>query len=145
VIECRETKSDPKREEKTTKFKWVTNYKVSANNVTTLANDGGRIRWKVENEGFNVQKNGGYGLEHAYTNNPTSAKIFYFLLQIAHMLAQLLYKGDLLKKAFPSGFGSEKNLAFRLLEAWRNARLTKDAIGIMLNQRFQIRFYFDTS
>ena len=145
MIECRETKSDHKREENTTKFKWVTNYKVSANNVVTLANDGGRIRWKVENEGFNVQKNGGYGLEHAYTNNPTSAKIFYFLLQIAHMLAQLLYKGDLLKKAFPAGFGSEKNLAFRLLEAWRNARLTKDAIETILNQRFQIRFYFDTS
>lgn len=145
VIECRETKPEHKREEKTTKFKWVTNYKVSANNVVTLANNGGRIRWKVENEGFNVQKNGGYGLEHAYTNNPTSAKIFYFLLQIAHMLAQLLYKGDLLKKAFPAGFGSEKNLAFRLLEAWRNARLSKDAIETMLNQRFQIRFYFDTS
>ena len=145
VIECRETKSDHKREEKTTKFKWVTNYKVSVNNVATLANDGGRIRWKVENEGFNVQKNGGYGLEHAYTNNPTSAKIFYFLLQIAHMLAQLLYKGDLLKKAFPAGFGSAKNLAFRLLEAWRNARLSKDAIGAMLHPRLQVRFYFDTS
>ena len=145
VIECRETKSDPKKEEKTTKFKWVTNYKVSANNVVTLANDGGRIRWKVENEGFNVQKNGGYGLEHAYTNNPTSAKIFYFLLQIAHMLAQLLYKGDLLKKAFPAGFGSAKNLAFRLLEAWRNARLSKDAIETMLHPRLQVRFYFDTS
>ena len=145
VIECRETKSDPKKEEKTTKFKWVTNYKVSANNVVTLANDGGRIRWKVENEGFNVQKNGGYGLEHAYTNNPTSAKIFYFLLQIAHMLAQLLYKGDLLKKAFPAGFGSAKNLAFRLLEAWRNARLSKDAVETMLHPRLQVRFYFDTS
>jgi hypothetical protein len=145
VIECLETKSDHKGDEKTTKFKWVTNYKVSARNVTTLANDGGRIRWKVENEGFNVQKNGGYGLEHAYTNHPTSAKIFYFLLQIAHMLAQLLYKGDLLKKAFPAGFGSEKNLAFRLLEAWRNARLNRDAIETMLHPRFQIRFYFDTS
>jgi hypothetical protein len=145
VIECRETKSDSKKEKKTTKFKWVTNYKVSANNVVTLANNGGRIRWKVENEGFNVQKNGGYGLEHAYTNNPTSAKIFYFLLQIAHMLAQLLYKGDLLKKGFPEGFGSEKNLAFHLLEAWRNARLFKEAIKTMLSQRFQIRFYFDTS
>ena len=78
-------------------------------------------------------------------NNPTSAKIFYFLLQIAHMLAQLLEKGDLLKKAFPAGFGSEKNLAFRLLEAWRNARLTKNAIEAMLRARFQIRFYFDTS
>lgn len=145
VIECMETKPDFQGKEKRTKFKWITNHKVSANNVITLANNGGRIRWKVENEGFNVQKNGGYGLEHAYSNNPTSAKIFYFLLQIAHMLAQLLYNGDLLKKAFPGGFGSAKNLAFRLLEAWRNARLTKDAIEEMLRLRFQIRLYFDTS
>jgi len=145
VIQCLETKPDEKGKDKTTKFKWVTNRKVSTNNVAILANDGGRIRWKIENEGFNVQKNGGYGLEHAYTNNPNSAKIFYFLLQIAHMLAQLLDKGSLLRKAFPAWFGSAKNLAFRLLEAWRNARLSKDAIDAMLRARFQIRFYFDTS
>jgi len=29
--------------------------------------------------------------------------IFYFLFHIAHMLAQLLEKGDPLKKAFPAG------------------------------------------
>ena len=140
VIECLETKPD-----KITKFKWLTNCHVSTKNVTTLANDGGRIRWKVENEGFNVQKNGGYGLEHAYTNNPTSSKVFYFLLQIAHMLAQLLDKGSLLRKTFPAGFGSAKNLAFRLLEAWRNAPLTKEAIDPWLRARFQIRFDFDSS
>jgi hypothetical protein len=145
VIQCLETKPDEKKNHKTTKFKWVTNCKVSAGNVIALANDGGRMRWKVENEGFNVQKNGGYGLEHAYTNNPTSAKIFYFLLQMAHMLAQLLHKGSLLRKTFPFGFGSEKNLAFRMLEAWRNARLAQKTIQAMLLARLQIRFYFDTS
>jgi hypothetical protein len=145
VIQCLETKPDINNHKKTTTFKWVTNCTVSANNVRTLANEGGRIRWKVENEGFNVQKNGGYGLEHAYSNNPTSAKIFYFLLQIAHILSQLLDKGSFLKKTFPAGFGSAKNLAFRLLEAWRNAHLDKDAIETMLRQRLQIRFYFDTS
>jgi hypothetical protein len=140
-----ETKPEENKSHKTTKFKWVTNCKVSATNVIALANDGGRMRWKVENEGFNVQKNGGYGLEHAYTKNPTSAKIFYFLLQMAHMLAQLLHKGSLLRKTFPFGFGSEKNLAFRILEAWRNARLTHKTIQAMLLARLQIRFYFDTS
>jgi hypothetical protein len=45
------------------------------------------------------------------------------LLQIAHLLAQLLYKADPLKREFPDGFGSAKNPAFRFLEAWRNARL----------------------
>ena len=84
VIECLETKPDEKGVLKTTKFKWVTRLPRSAKTVARSANHGGRIRWKVENEGFNVQKNGGYGLEPAYTNNATSAKIFHFLLQTAH-------------------------------------------------------------
>lgn len=140
AIECFETKPDKKGQKKTTKFKWVTNCHVSWKNVTTLSNDGGRMRWKIENEGFNVQKKGGYELEHAYTNHPNSAKIFYFLLQIAHLLAQLLYKATLLKRDFPDGFGSAKNLAFRLLEAWRNVRMTQVDIRAALQKRFQIRF-----
>lgn len=140
VIECLETKLDKEEQKKTTKFKWVTNCHVSCKNVATLSNDGGRMRWKIENEGFNIQKKGGYELEHAYTNNPTSAKVFYLLLQIAHLLAQLLYKANLLKRDFPRGFGSAKNLAFRLLEAWRNARMTKADITASLQKRFQIRF-----
>jgi hypothetical protein len=140
AIECLETKIDKEEQKKTTKFKWVTNCHVSCKNVATLSNDGGRMRWKIENEGFNVQKKGGYELEHAYTNNPTSAKVFYLLLQIAHLLAQLLYKANLLKRDFPRGFGSAKNLAFRLLEAWRNARMTHADITTTLQKRSQIRF-----
>ena len=140
AIECLENKPDKEGQKKTTKFKWVTNCHVSCKNVTILSNDGGRMRWKIENEGFNVQKKGGYELEHAYTNNPNSAKVFYLLLQIAHLLAQLLYKATLLKRDFPGGFGSAKNLAFRLLEAWRNARMTQVDIAQTLQKRFQIRF-----
>jgi hypothetical protein len=140
AIECLETKPDKEGRKKTTKFKWVTNCNVSDINVTILSNDGGRMRWKIENEGFNVQKKGGYELEHAYTNHPNSAKIFYFLLQIAHLLAQLLYKATLLKRDFPGGFGSAKNLAFRLLEAWRNARMIQADITAAIQKRFQIRF-----
>ena len=140
AIECLETKPNKEGQKKTTKFKWVTNCHVSSKNVITLSNDGGRMRWKIENEGFNVQKKGGYELEHAYTNHPNSAKVFYLLLQIAHLLAQLLYKANLLKTDFPDGFGSAKNLAFRLLEAWRNARMTQADIAVALQKRFQIRF-----
>jgi hypothetical protein len=140
TIECLESKPDKEGQKKTTKFKWVTNCHVSSRNVTTLSNDGGRMRWKIENEGFNVQKTGGYELKHAYTNHPNSAKVFYLLLQIAHLLAQLLYKGNLLKRNFPKGFGSAKNLAFRLLEAWRNARMTETDISAAIRIRFQIRF-----
>jgi hypothetical protein len=143
VIECLEIKPDSKGQRKTTRFKWITNFNVTAHKVITLANEGGRIRWKIENEGFNVQKNGGFGLEHAYTKHPTASKVFYFLLQIAHLLSQLIEKGNLFRKAFPAGVGSAKNIAFRLLEAWRNLRLTADQIQRMLSIRPRIQF--DTS
>jgi len=145
VIECLETKPNSKSREETTKFKWVTNLKVTKANVVALANEGGRIRWKIENEGFNAQKNRGYALEHAYTTNPTSAKIFYYLLQIAHMIEQLITKGSLIRKASLQRLGSGKNFAFRLLEALRNTVLTKAFLKAVTQSRFQIRFCPDTS
>ena len=140
VIECLETKPDADKQPKTTRFKWVTNINVTVRKVVTLANQGGRLRWKIENEGFNVQKNGGYALEHVYSQNATAGKIFYLLLQIAHSLSQLIERGNLFRKAFPKGVGSAKNIAFRLLEAWRTLRLNPIDFQQMLDARIQIRF-----
>jgi hypothetical protein len=140
VIRCLETKPDSQGSPKTTRFKWITNFTVKIINVIELSNQGGRLRWKIENEGFNVQKNGGYALEHAYTRNPVSAKVFYLLLQLAHTLAQLIERGSLFRQVFPAGVGSAKNLAWRLLEAWRNARLSAQQIDHMLSTSVQIRF-----
>jgi len=140
VIECLETKPDADKQPKTTHFKWVTNFNVTAHRVVALANQGGRLRWKIENEGFNVQKNGGYALEHVYSQDTTAGKIFYLLLQIAHLLSQLIEHGSLFRKAFPKGVGSAKNIAFRLLEAWRNLRLSRVDVQRMLDARIQIRF-----
>ena len=140
VIRCLETKPDATAELKTTRFKWITNFTVKIINVIELANQGGRLRWKIENEGFNVQKNGGYALEHAYTRHAVAAKVFYLLLQLAHSLAQLIERGSLFRQAFPAGVGSAKNLAWRLLEAWRNAHLSAQQIDHMLSSRVQVRF-----
>jgi hypothetical protein len=140
VLECVEAKPDADGQRKTTRFKWLTNFRVQATQVQALANHGGRIRWKIENEGFNVQKNGGFGMEHAYTRDPTASKIFYLLLQMAHLIAQLMADGSLFRRAFPNGVGSAKNLAFRLLEAWRNLRVGTPAIYHLLCIRRQIRF-----
>jgi len=140
VIECLETKPDADKQPHTTRFKWITNFNVTAHKVLALANQGGRLRWKIENEGFNVQKNGGYALEHVYSQDATAGKVFYLLLQIAHLLSQLIERGSLFRKAFPKGVGSAKNIAFRLLEAWRNLRLSAHDIQRMLNARIQIRF-----
>jgi hypothetical protein len=142
VLECMESEPDPKQpgQTKTTRFRWITNFTLKDKQVIELANQGGRIRWKIENEGFNVQKNGGFDLEHAYTTNLVASKVFYLLLQMAHLLAQLIEKGSLFRQAFPTGVGSAKNIAFRLLEAWRNLHLSAQQIQEMRDVRLQIRF-----
>ena len=62
------------------------------------------------------------------------------LLQIAHLLSQLIQYGSLFRNAFPKGVGSAKNIAFRLLEAWRNLRLSLADVQQLLDTRVQIRF-----
>jgi hypothetical protein len=140
VLECLEEKPDSDGQLQTTRFRWITNFQLKRNHVITLANQGGRIRWKIENEGFNVQKNGGYELEHAYTTDPVASKVFYLLLQMGHLIAQLVEQGSLFGQAFPDGVGSAKNIAFRLLEAWRNVRVSADRIQQSLDARRRIRF-----
>jgi hypothetical protein len=44
---------------------WVTDIKISEENIVTLVK-AGRCRWKNENELFNVMKNHGYCMEHNY-------------------------------------------------------------------------------
>ncbi len=143
VFECKEFKPTKTGQRTKTKFKYITNFSTERDTVVALTNQGGRLRWKIENEGFNVQKNGGYGLKHAYSKDLNGFKIFYFLMQIAHIIAQLIQKGSLLKKSFPKGLGGLTNLAFRLLEAWRISRIAPADYQAMLSVRIQIRF--DTS
>ena len=48
------------------------------------------MRWKIENEGFNTQKNQGYYLEHLFSKNYQGIKNHYYLIQIGHMIAQIM-------------------------------------------------------
>jgi hypothetical protein len=64
AFECRERTPEGEHY-----FAWITNLEVGGASVITLANQGGRLRWKIENEGFNIQKNHGYELEHAYSTD----------------------------------------------------------------------------
>lgn len=82
VLECCETTLD-----KQTRFVWLTNLKVKKSNIVKIAK-GGRLRWKIENEGFNIQKNRGFNLEHPYSQNETSMKNLYLLLQIAYIISK---------------------------------------------------------
>jgi len=73
----------------TTRFVYLSSMKVNKKNVRDIAN-AGRYRWKIENEGFNTQKHGGYNLEHKYSRSTFACfKNYYQCLQIAHMINQL--------------------------------------------------------
>jgi hypothetical protein len=139
VIECIETKPDGKQ----TRFKWITDIEATPYNVNIIANNGGRLRWKIENEGFNTQKNGGYKLEHAYCEDPVAAEVFYLLLQIACIISRLIELGSLIKKAFPKRFGSYRNIASIMLDAFRYTEITTAELKEWLSQR--VRVQFDTS
>lgn len=81
-----------KKEEKTTEFIWITSFKITERNKEELVYFG-RQRWKIENEGFNMQKNGTFDIEHIYSMNYNAMKAHYFFIQFAHTIRQLLEKG----------------------------------------------------
>ena len=127
-VMCRETVDGI-----TTTFAWLTNFAVDRDNVITIA-QGGRLRWTIENEGFNEQKTG-YELEHFCDCQDLEVMTcIYLLLQIAHLFMQLLARSDLIDPVSTLTF-----LADLLLEALRNLLLTEDLFDPE-QSRFQIRF-----
>ena len=145
ALECTETKKDGE----TGEWSWLTCLDVNRETVEEVATKGGRERWRVENEGFNTQKTSGLNLEHAYSHTNWAA--YYFLLQIAHLLLQLVEKGSLLrhlaqeqgKRTAVNLFGSLKNMAQRLLDSLRYRYWPDEAFDQTAAGRIQIRL--DTS
>jgi hypothetical protein len=122
ALECTETSAAGERRY----FAWLTQLPVGRKTVEEIAQKGGRYRWKIENEGFNRQKNSGLNLEHVYSIDPEKWKIYYVLLQIAFIVVQLLERGSLLRRLatevgrpFWKLFGSLKNVARRLQDSVR--------------------------
>lgn len=73
---------------------WITDMPVSKENLRELVGLG-RSRWKIENEQFNVQKNGGYELEHNYGHGRENlSQVFYLLNLLAYVTHRILEMGD---------------------------------------------------
>ncbi|MBV8087424.1 MAG: hypothetical protein JO247_21665 [Chloroflexi bacterium] len=146
ALECRETRTDGTAQY----FAWLTLLPVGRKTVAEIAEKGGRARWKVENEGFNRQKNSGLNLEHVYSSDPEKWKSYYLLLQIAFILVQLLERGSLLRRlAEECGrpvwklFGSLKNVARRLLESVRFTSWAEEWFDV--RQAAQVHISLDSS
>ena len=78
-------------------FNYITNLNVKNSNIIDIVKLG-RKRWKIENEGFNEQKNGTYNISHLCSRFENAIKIHYLLIQIAHTIRQLFELGSLVYK-----------------------------------------------
>jgi hypothetical protein len=79
-----------------TLWAWVTNLTLNTKRIAAIVNDGGRARFRQE-ENFNVLKNNGYGLEHAFCTLPTASKNYHIMLLVADIIWQILADGVLLR------------------------------------------------
>lgn len=66
-------------------FQWITDIEVTLRDREEMIIVG-RGRWKVENDGFNNQKNGLYWISYINSQASNVMKYHYLLTQIAYMV-----------------------------------------------------------
>src|SRR5450432_110184 len=93
-----------------------------------------------------MQKNSEMNLEHAYSKDESGLKVYYLLLQMAHLMLQLLEKGSLLLrlaneqgKSVLGLLGSVKNIAKRLRDSFVRVRIEDEAYSLEAARKIQIR------
>ena len=118
--------------EKNTEFLYMTDLLISNKNIESTINLG-RKRWKIENEGFNIQKNSTFDIGHLYSKNAVAIKVHYLLIQIAHILRQLVEKG----------LKTIKELNLKMIEISQNIKEKLISITIKnleVHRKVQLRF-----
>ena len=115
-------------------FNYITNLKVNNHNIESIV-DMGRRRWKIENEGFNEQKNGTFKISHLCSRNENALRIHYYFIQIAHIIRQLLEYGSKLLNDMKKKKKKEvSSCIFDNLTSQSNSDLNN------LETNFQLRF-----
>ncbi|MGM9877982.1 MAG: transposase [Bacilli bacterium] len=120
-----------KKKDKSTEFMYMTDLPITNKNIKESISLG-RKRWKIENEGFNIQKNGTFDIGHLYSKNAIAIKVHYILIQIAHLLRQLLEKGTKEIK--------ELKLKIEEISQEIKQKLTSTNINLTEHKRIQLRF-----
>lgn len=125
IFEYSYTEQQEDGEIKTTKFQWITDIELKKNNLEEMISRA-RGRWKIENEGFNNQKNGIYDIEHLNSRNTVAMKNHYLLTQIADIIMQLYLAWNPMRKAIKL---SIKNTSSMLLESFRGLKVTDEDVS----------------
>ena len=123
-------------------FTHITDLSLNVNNIISTSRTG-RLRWKIENEGFNSLKNGGYALEHKYSRVSYQAtKNYYQLMQIAHLINQLMIISTRFQKIYLStkNHPTLKSLWQDLIAAMKWAELDSDHLLAITVQKIQFRY-----
>ena len=105
-------------------FQWITSLEVTKRNLEEMILTG-RGRWKIENEGFNNQKNGIYRIEHLNSKNSTAMKNHYLVTQISDILMQLYLAWNPYVKELKQTI---KNTSSGLLESFRRQTVTEEDV-----------------
>ena len=116
---------------KNTEFVYMTDLAISNKNIEETIKIG-RRRWKIENEGFNVQKNGTFNISHLYSKNSISIKVHYLMIQIAHIIRQMLEKGSKEIK--------ELNIKIKEISQHMKTALISTIINLTVHTKIQLRF-----
>ena len=78
------------KKEKTRKWMWVTDIEITRNNAKFIM-EGGRARWKIENETFNTLKNQGYNFEHNFGHGYNGlSNLFAAIMLLAFLIDQVV-------------------------------------------------------
>ena len=97
-----------------TGFQWLTSIRITEKNAEKVAG-AGRKRWKIENEGFNRQKNWQGDITHACSHNATAMKNHYLMTQISDMVKQLYEWFSLKARGIKK---KQKNISSELLASF---------------------------
>lgn len=122
--------------EKITTFNYITDLKVNDYKIEGIVVMG-RKRWKIENEGFNEQKNGTFCISHLCSRNENALKIHYYFIQIAHIIRQLLDNGSIMLRGMK--IKTKKEVSSHILEMLTSKTLNLDEVITNFQLRFTIQ------
>ena len=102
------------RDGKEFNFSWVTEVKLTQNNVEFVMK-GGRSRWHIENQTFNTLKNQDYEFEHNFGHGKQSlATVFAMLMMLAFLIDQVQEYGCAFFQAARQRFRSRTSLWIKM-------------------------------
>lgn len=125
VFEYEYETKDKKGRNQSIRFQWVTSLEITKRNLEEMIY-AGRGRWKIENEGFNNQKNGLYRIEHLNSKNSNAMKNHYLLTQISDILMQIYLAWNPYIKELKQTI---KNTSSWLLESFRGLTITDEDVS----------------